>query len=802
MRLDPVALRAATPGMRHARHFNAAGAALPSDAVFGTVIAHLRLEARIGGYEAAEAARERHEEVYALAARLVGGAAEDIALTESATVAWHAAMDAISFRPGDRILAAASSYVSSAIHLFRLRETQGVIVEVLPCAPDGTVDLDALEKALRSPARLVTIAHVPTSSGLVEPVAEVAALTNAAGVPLLLDAVQSLGQLPLDLGALGVDLAVGTGRKFLRGPRGTGLLYASPRIRELLRPPHPDVRGAVWSSADGYEVTDCARRFETWETAHALRLGLGTALREALDLGVSEIASYTSGLASSLRTALASVRGVSLTDPGASGGAIVTFVVNGERPVDTVRRLRAAGVHVTSVPDHHGQWDLGRRGLESVVRASVHVYNDESDISALTSALGTSVSMPAFIRPGSRADVIVVGAGVHGSATTWNLARQGASVVQLEQFADGHTEGSSHGHLRMIRRAYPNPIWDELVDRAYLAWSELSEAAGTTLLTTTGGLYARPAADGTPGLRGPAVEAVDAARAAQLFPGLRLGDGFTAVYDPAAGVLDAAATMRSLRELSLAAGAERRTGVRVLGWETDGDGVAVRTEDGVLRAHRLVIAAGPWTGTLVPSLHGLLRVVRIVNIHVGASDVSRVSAPRLGPFSIEIPGVGLLYGLPAFGGAALKIGLDHGPDDDPRRPQTPVTAAEAAELLVHARRFLPAADGDVVDSVSCRYTMAPRNRFAVGALPDTPQVLVAAACSGHGFKFGPAIGAALADLALGKERPDLGFLAPAELGGPNAAGPALDGPALGGPALGEPALDGPALDGPALGGSA
>ncbi|GAB7044440.1 N-methyl-L-tryptophan oxidase [Catenuloplanes niger JCM 9533] len=416
------------------------------------------------------------------------------------------------------------------------------------------------------------------------------------------------------------------------------------------------------------------------------------------------------------------------------------------------------------MPDHHGQWDLGRRGLESVVRASVHVYNDESDVSALTAALGRQMSGPAFIPSGARADVIVVGAGVHGSAATWNLARRGASVVQLDQFADGHAQGSSHGHIRMIRRAYPNPVWDGLVDRAYLAWSELSDAAGETLLTTTGGLYARPAADGSPGLRGPGCETVDAARAAEIFPGLRLGDEFTAVYDPAAGVLDAAATMRSLRSLAVAAGADRRTGVRVLGWETDGDGVAVRTPDGVLRAERLVIAAGPWTGALVPALRDLLRVVRIVNIHVGASDVSAVSAPVLGPFSVEVPGVGLLYGLPAFGGAALKIGLDHGPDDDPDRPQTPVTAAEAAELLVHARRFLPAADGDVVDSVSCRYTMAPRNRFAVGALPSSPGVFVAAACSGHGFKFGPVIGAALADLALGGQRPDLDFLAPGALG--------------------------------------
>ncbi|GLY03146.1 hypothetical protein Acsp01_35250 [Actinoplanes sp. NBRC 101535] len=765
--LDTAALRAATPGTRHARHFNAAGAALPSEATLGTVIEHLRLEARIGGYEAAEAAKDRFENVYTLAGRLLGADPADIALMESATVAWHRLLDALPLRPGDRILASASSYVSSALHLFQLRDTRGIEIEVLPCGPDGAVDLEALETALLRPAALVTVAHVPTSSALIEPVAEIGALTRAAGVPLLLDATQSLGQLPVHAVALGCDMVVGTGRKFLRGPRGTGLLYVSPAMREKLRPPHPDVRGAVWNSTDGFELAAGARRFETWETSHALRLGLGTALGEALDLGVEAIHRHTTGLADRLRSALSDIAGVRLTDPPAGGGAIVTFVVDGEQPVATVRRLRSAGVHLTQVPASHGRWDLQRRGLDAVVRASVHVYNDPEDVQTLIDTVGRKTSAPAspaLLTAGPRADVIVVGAGVHGASAAWHLAQRGTNVVQLEQFADGHVQGSSHAHIRMIRRAYPNPVWDELVDRAYLAWAELSAAAGTRLLTTTGGIYARPAADGTPGLRGPGVETVDAARAAGIFPGLRLGTEFSAVYDPAAGVLDAAATMRSLRELALANGVDRRTGCRVESWAADGGGVTVRTADGVLRADRLVIAAGPWTGSLVPALAAHLNVVRIVNIHIGASDPAAVSAPQLGPFSVEVPGVGLLYGLPAFDGSAMKIGLDHGPADDPSRPQTPVTAAEAAELMALARRFLPAADGDVVDSVSCRYTMAPRNRFALGALPETPQVLVAAACSGHGFKFGPAIGAALADLALGKQRPDLDFLAPGLLG--------------------------------------
>jgi monomeric sarcosine oxidase len=370
---------------------------------------------------------------------------------------------------------------------------------------------------------------------------------------------------------------------------------------------------------------------------------------------------------------------------------------------------------------------------------------------------------PALVGGADRADVVVIGAGIHGSAAAWQLARSGATVIHIDQYPDGHTEGSSHGHTRMIRRAYPSAVWDGLLDRAYEAWADLERAAAERLVTTTGGLYARPAG-GAGGLRGPGCAPVTATRASEIFPGLSLPSDHTAIFDPAAGIIDAAAALRALHELIRGYGVERRDGLRVTGWAVEGDGVSIQTERGPLSAGRLVICAGPWTATLVGEFAPLLEVVRIVNIQVGASDPRLVAPPALGPFSVEVPGVGLLYGIPAPAGGAVKIGLDHGPADDPDRPQRPATADERAVLLDLARRFLPGADGGVLDALACRYTMAPGNRFAVGALPGRPQVLVAAACSGHGFKFGPAIGAALADLAAGKRRPDLDFLSPEAMG--------------------------------------
>jgi monomeric sarcosine oxidase len=817
-RIDVAAERAATPGTSYAHHLNSAGASLSSDGVLAAVVAHLRLESRMGGYEAAQAVRERIDAVYDQAAALIGAAREDIAQVESATVAWQRAVHALRLGPGDRVLAGRSSYVSSALHLLELARSRGVEIEIVPSDEAGRIDLDALEEALRRPAALVTVSHVPTSSGLVEPVAAVGALARAAGVPYLLDATQSVGQLPVDVAEIGCDLLFTTGRKFLRGPRGTGLLYVAPSLLEGLRPLTPDVRGAVWTTERGFDLHPTALRFETWETSHALRLGLGVALAEARALGIDAIHAHLEALGGTLRQRLSETPGVTVVDPPAAGGGIVTFVRDGEDPRVTQRTLQDAGLHLVAVPASHGQWDLGHRGLEAVVRASLHVYNGPDDVGALVEALRRPATTSGTGRPtapeqvtgptddaedrgadrttapgraavtlggpassvppapaaaavptrrvpstgADRADVVVIGAGVHGSSTAWQLARRGLRVVQLERFRPGHVEGSSHGRTRMIRRAYPNPIWDGLVDRAYEAWADLEQASGTALVTRLGGLYARPSgAEG--GLWAPDCELVDPARAREIFPALRLEEGFEAVYDPAAGVVDAAAAMEALRQAGAAAGVDRRDATPALHWRADGDGVVVDTPAGRILADRLVVCAGPWMGELVPELAAALSVIRIVNIHVGATDPSRVTHPALGAFSVDVPDVGLLYGMPAIGGASLKVGLDHGPPDDVDAPRRPVSQAEIDQLHDLVRRFLPDADGPVEEALSCRYTMAPSNRFAVGALPGTPQVLLGAACSGHGFKFGPAIGDALADLATGVPRPDLDFLDPAAM---------------------------------------
>jgi selenocysteine lyase/cysteine desulfurase len=379
--IDTAALRARTPGTGGAHHLNAAGAAIPTEQTVARIVEHLELEARIGGYEAAAQARPLLDAVYDSAAAMLGADPEEIALAESATVAWRRALAALRLRAGDRVVLSHSTYVSCALHLLALERERGILLEVLPCGDDGAVDLGALAGALQRPAKLLVLSHVPTTSGLVEPVERAGALARDAGVTFALDATQSVGQLPVDVRTIGCDIAFTTGRKFLRGPRGTGILYVRAGLG--LEPYAPDVRGADWVGDREWRTSTDARRFETWEAAHALRLGLGNALDEALALGPTAIAAHLVPMAAGLRAALANVPGVAIADPPRSPSAIVTFNVKGTSAGTVAARLGDRRVHVVAVPAGHGRWDLGARGLDEIVRASPHVHNDRSDLEAL-----------------------------------------------------------------------------------------------------------------------------------------------------------------------------------------------------------------------------------------------------------------------------------------------------------------------------------------------------------------------------------------------------------------------------------
>ncbi|SHK96964.1 sarcosine oxidase [Pseudonocardia thermophila] len=353
------------------------------------------------------------------------------------------------------------------------------------------------------------------------------------------------------------------------------------------------------------------------------------------------------------------------------------------------------------------------------------------------------------------AEFLVVGLGVHGSAAVAALARRGKEVVGLDRFTPGHGRGSSHGRTRMIRRAYPNPVWNDFVSRAFDGWAELEQLTGTTLVHRTGGLYAH--AGHEPQLQGPDCRVLDSPEELrEAMPGFAVPEGYRAVYDPAAGVIEAERALGAFRAVAAEEGAQLRWGVQVHSWRAADGGVVVDTDDGVLRARRLVLAGGPWMSALVPELAPLLEVWRILTL-TAAPGQEAGSPPLLGAFSVDRP-EGLVFGIPDADANGVKIGVDAGPVWDPEIPVAAPTEAEVGELRRLLAIYVPELDTEPVETAACLYTMTADKRFVVGPLRGAPEVIVASACSGHGFKFAPALGELLADLATGIDRPDAEFV--------------------------------------------
>jgi selenocysteine lyase/cysteine desulfurase len=381
-----------TPGCRDRIHLNNAGAALMPQPVLQTLLDHVEREAAIGAYEASDEAEPRVHETYELLGRLVGAAARNIAIVENATVAFNQAISAFDFRPGDRIVTTRCDYPSNQLVYLSLARRAGVETVRADDRPDGGVDPESVRRLAGHPrTRLVALSWVPTNSGLVQDARAVGAVCAELDVPYLIDACQAVGQLPVDVTGLRCDFLGATGRKFLRGPRGSGFLYVSDRMLE--RGAFPlllDMRGADWTDPDAFQLADGARRFENWEYAYALVLGLGAAARYALDVGPAG-AERARRLAALLRERLATIPGVRGLDRGGERCAIVTVAVAGHDAADLKRQLRQRGINTSSADRMSGVLDMDEKRVSSVLRFSPHYYNTEDELDAAAAALAALI---------------------------------------------------------------------------------------------------------------------------------------------------------------------------------------------------------------------------------------------------------------------------------------------------------------------------------------------------------------------------------------------------------------------------
>jgi cysteine desulfurase/selenocysteine lyase len=385
--IDLERVRADTPGVAHVAHFNNAGSSLPPRQVVDAVVEHLHREAEIGGYEAAAEREDRWEHTYDALAALIGAKRDEIAVIENATRAWDMAFYSFPFKRGDRILTGLAEYASNWIALTQVAAKTGASIELVPNDEHGQIDVAALERMIDEHVKLVSLVHVPMTTGLVNPAADVGRVTRAAGVPLILDATQSIGQLPVDVNEIGCDILATTGRKFLRGPRGTGFLYVRRDLIGTLEPPFLDLHSAEWLPDGGYRIRPDARRFENWETYYAGKIGLGVAADYALELGLDAIWARLQQLAGRLREQLAEIDGVAVRDQGLTRAAIVTFTVDGLAADDVRRALASEHINVNVQVKHQSWLDLGERGLDEVVRSSVHYFNSDEEIDRLVDAV-------------------------------------------------------------------------------------------------------------------------------------------------------------------------------------------------------------------------------------------------------------------------------------------------------------------------------------------------------------------------------------------------------------------------------
>lgn len=392
MSIDIDKARQDTPGCEQVIHFNNAGASLMPTIVHDTVVKHLDREMMIGGYESANEVTDRRQAVYTSVATLINASASEIALMTSASHAWVQAFYGIPFQAGDKILTVQAEYAANYIAYLQVAKQRGIEIVVIPNDESGQVSVSALEAAIDDHVKLISMTHVPTNGGLINPAAAVGKIARENNILYLLDACQSVGQMPIDVEAIGCDMLSATGRKYMRGPRGTGFLYVKHDVIPQLEPPTLDLHSAVWTQANEYTMETDGRRFEKWEASIASQLGLGAAVDYWVTWGIDNIWKRVQMLASELREKLSAMPSVTVRDLGQQQCGIVTFTVENHQANDIKQHLAQHQINVTTSSRSSTRLDMEARNLDIVVRASVHYYNTSDEIDTFCNVLEQFIS--------------------------------------------------------------------------------------------------------------------------------------------------------------------------------------------------------------------------------------------------------------------------------------------------------------------------------------------------------------------------------------------------------------------------
>ncbi|WP_320199725.1 aminotransferase class V-fold PLP-dependent enzyme [Agrobacterium sp. rho-13.3] len=380
-------LRDDTPGCAELIHFNHSGASLPPKRVTDAVVSHLKREALRGPMEAAAQVADRLSTLRANATRLIGAEAGEIAFGTSGSAVWGMVFAALPpLRPGDRILVGRQEWGGNVATMQRAVARAGATLEVIPCRDDGSVDADALAAMIDDKVRLISLTWLPANGGLINDAEAIGKIANAAGIPYLVDAGQALGQVPIDVAKIGCDVLKAAGRKYIRGPRGTALLYIRSTFLETLEPVFLDVSSGPlvdWMP----ELRTDARLFETSEASVALHMGLGEAITLASELGIDAIHNRIGILSAILRQGLQAVPGVEVRDLGTRQSGLVSFTVEGVSASNVKSRLAEKSITIGANGVAYTPFDMTARGLREIARASVSYFNTVGEVTRLVEAV-------------------------------------------------------------------------------------------------------------------------------------------------------------------------------------------------------------------------------------------------------------------------------------------------------------------------------------------------------------------------------------------------------------------------------
>lgn len=384
---DVQRFRAETKGTKEIIHFNNAGSSLPPDVVVNSVVSYLHEEAANGGYETEAKYKIELDKTYKLIAKLINAEPEEIAIVENASTAWWIAFNGINFKPGDEIIASEFEYVTNYIGLISAQKRYKVIIKVIYNDVHGNYRIDQLEKAISERTKLILATHIPSTAAGILPVAEIGKIARKNNILYLVDACQSVGHIPVDVKRIDCDMLAVTGRKYLRAPRGTGFLFIKKSIQNQLNATVMDGFSASSVIIDAYKLRDDARRFELYEKSRALTLGLGKAVEYALSIGIDRISQRIVYLADIMRRQLSDISGITVHDFGSELCGIITFSMRDVGCLTVKNKLAEKHINISVGQAKSTIYFMEKNKLQTILRASVHYYNNEDEISLLCNNL-------------------------------------------------------------------------------------------------------------------------------------------------------------------------------------------------------------------------------------------------------------------------------------------------------------------------------------------------------------------------------------------------------------------------------